>query len=156
MLDLYKKCCWIIIDCWEQQPLEDLSIVPNINELNYQVANNISNAITNLNIKHCLVSCNAPVMPQFKNLLNVKGNQKMLLEYMKTHNLKYLIYTGFHDGLCILYKEFTGAKYMSNHVDCFLKSDLVCSIPKLLKPPYLEPPEITIQYLNSQYFKGII
>jgi len=156
MNEIYNYACWIIVDCWEQQPLEDLKIVPNINERNYEVANNISNAISNLNIKHCLVSCNASVMPQFKNLLNVKGDQKMLLDYMKLHNLKSLIYTGFHDGLCIIHKEFTGAKYMYNHVDCFLKSDLVCSIPELFKQPYLEPPEITIQYLNSHYFKDVI
>ena len=154
MNDITTHACWIIIDCWENQPLEDIKIFPNINEKNYEVANNISNYI--VNVKHCVVSCNAPVMPQFKNLLNVKGDQKMLLEYIKTHSLKSLIYTGFHDGLCILYKEFTGAKYMSNHVDCFIKSDLVCSVPELLKQPYLEPPGVTIQYLNSQYFKGII
>lgn len=154
MNEITTQACWIIIDCWENQPLEDIKIVNNINEKNYEVANKISNYI--VNVKHCVVSCNAPVMPQFKKLPNVGGDQKMLLEYMKMYNLKSLIYTGFHDGLCILYKEFTGAKYMSNHVDCFLKSNLVCRIPQLFKPPYREPPEITIQYLNSQYFKGII
>lgn len=156
MLDLYKKSCWIIIDCWEQQPLEDLSIVPNINELNYQVANNISNAIDNLNIKHCLVSCNVPVMSQFKNLLNVKGDQKMLLDYMKLHNLTSLIYTGFHNGLCIVYKEYTGAKYMSKHVDCFLKDDLVCTVPELFKKTEIKSPEETILDLNLEYFKDVI
>ena len=154
MNEIHTQACWIIIDCWENQPLNDIKIVPDINEINYEVANKISNYL--VNVKHCVVSCNLPVMPQFKNLPNVKGDQKMLLEYMKTHNLKSLIYTGFHDGLCILYKEFTGVKYMSNHVNCFLKSDLVCSIPKLLKGPYLEPPEITIQYLNEKYFVDMI
>jgi hypothetical protein len=156
VLDLYKQSCWIIIDCWEQQPSEDLSIVPNINELNYQVANNIYNTITNLNIKHCLVSCNASVMPQFSNLLNVHRSQSMLLEYMQMFRLKSLIYTGFHDGLCILHKKYTGAKYMSKHVNCFLKQDLVCRIPELFKKTDVFPPKQTIAYFNKQYFKGII
>jgi hypothetical protein len=154
VIDLYKKSCWIIIDCWEQQPLKDLSVVPNINELNSQVANNISNAIVNLNIKHCLVSCNVPVMPQFKNLLNVHNSQSMLLDYMNRFQLTSLIYTGFHNGLCIVYKEYTGAKYMSKHVDCFLKNDLVCTVPELFKKNDV-PTEI-ISDLNKRYFKDII
>jgi hypothetical protein len=89
----YSHACWIIIDCWEHQPLEDVEIVPNINEINYKVADKISNAM--IRIKHCVVSCNAPVMPQFKNLINVKGDQQMLLDYMKMFNLKFLVYLSF-------------------------------------------------------------
>jgi hypothetical protein len=154
MNEITTHACWIIIDCWENQPLEDIKIVPNINEKNYEVANKISNYIAN--VKHSVVSCNTPVMPQFKNLLNVREDQKMLLDYMKIFNLKSLIYTGFHDGLCIVHKQFTGAKYMSKYVNCFLKNDLVCRIPELFKKTDINPPEITLQWINKKYFVDVI
>jgi len=50
---------------------------------------------------------------------------------MKQNNLHHIVYTGFHDGCCILHQEFTGAKYMSKIYSCYMKQDLICYVPEL-------------------------
>lgn len=127
---LHNHACWLIIDPWSKQPEEDIKICPDIEDRNAQTVLNISQYLKNC--KHWLVSTytNDIVIP-FQKLKNIKGNKIQLIDYMQKNNLCHLVYTGFHDGCCILHQDFVGAKYMSEIYSCYMKRDLICYAPEL-------------------------
>lgn len=127
---LHKHACWLIIDPWLKQPENDIQVCSDIEDRNAKIVLNISEYLKNC--KHWLVSTytNDIAIP-FQDLENIKGNQETLTQYMKSNNLDIIVYTGFHDGLCVFHQEFVGAKYMRQFYKCYLKKDLICYAPEL-------------------------
>lgn len=127
---LHNHACWLIIDPWSKQPEEDIKICPDIEDRNAQTVLNISQYLKNC--KHWLVSSySTDIALPFQNLNNIEGNKLSLINYMETNNIKHIVYTGFHDGCCIVYQDFVGAKYMSEIYSCYMKRDLICNVPEL-------------------------
>lgn len=147
---LHNYACWLIIDPFSKQPENDVKICPDIEDRNAETVLNISKYLKNC--KHWLVSTytNDIVIP-FQNLENIKGNKINLMNYMKQNNLHHIVYTGFHDGCCILHQEFTGAKYMSKIYSCYMKQDLICTVPELFVDTTIEKVPELLQDLSLKF-----
>jgi len=130
---LEQNALWMIMDPWYPHPWQhDVIADPLINERADTMVDKICQYLPSL--KHVKLSCpkRFPVHQKLSHIENIynetPGVQRgdiCVHEYMKQHNLKDIVYTGFHLGRCILRKE-TGAIQMNRYgYRTWQKRDLV-------------------------------
>lgn len=139
MESLEDNALWIIMDPWYPTPYQwDLDQYPNIDELNEVVLNKIVDYLPKL--KHVCISCPLTIKeddliktvtphPKVAHLHNLENSIYRLYLYMKKHDLKSIVYCGFHYGRCILDKD-DGAMTTSKFCDVWVKKDFCGLYPE--------------------------
>jgi hypothetical protein len=153
---LNRSALWIIIDPWLTSPnMADNLRDPDLDKRNETVIIKIADYLHRL--EHVLISCDWPVHPLVKHLDHIDGTCtdgtctdkkfQSLIEYTEKNNIKDIVYTGFHHGMCILYDTSVGAKKISLETDLslYIKRDLVGTVSWVDKN---EMDEISSPYAN--------
>lgn len=108
MNELFSTAAWIIMDPWSDVGMPDTIEHPNLNDHNFKTWIKIKKILPML--KHPIVSSNnhQKIYTELENIKNIGYDKNQLLSYLNTHNLKNIVYCGFHYGICILHRD-TGA-----------------------------------------------
>ena len=119
---LKKYACWLIMDPWEEQPMDENNH-QNSNEHNNITINKIVNYIPE--VRYWVISCDAfyPVAKKLNYLKNLCNNENQLHEHMTVNNLSAIVYVGLHHGLCILSRPL-GAVNQSKYYPCYVYKPL--------------------------------
>lgn len=131
---LNRSALWIIVDPWITSPYRaDNLRDPDLDKRNETVIIKIADYLHRL--EHVLISCNWPVHPLVNHLDHIDGTCtdskfQSLIEYTEKNNIKDIVYTGFHHGMCILYDQSVGAIKLSLETDLslYIKRDLVGTV----------------------------
>ena len=147
---LKKNALWIIMDPWYPTPYKhDLDRCPHIDDLNKIVLDKIIDYLSE--VKHKCISCEEystdgkkiHVHNEVSHLFDLKNNYSTLEFMMNVHQLRNIVYCGFHYGQCILNKP-DGAINTSKKFTTWVKKDLCCLFPGDMSPE--EADSITSKY----------
>ena len=139
LAELNETSVWIIMDPWEdQEKLFPQRLPPNtepgsLNRWNKLTMDKILAYLPQMKYP-LVVTTEIDKSPEvFQNLPYVqhypkKAGPVLIERHMEKHNLKNIIYCGFHENECIVNRR-TGYNHMSSVVDCYICKDLTCVYP---------------------------
>ena len=123
-----KNQLFLVMDPWHVQPGGVEPQYENtIDEHNNDVAIKIADYAKDISHRAISIPVENPVNPLLSDWI-VLNDAEAINEYMEAHHLTSIVYAGFHHGQCLLDRP-AGMKQMSNYHKCYLKRDLVCTLP---------------------------
>ena len=149
---LLSSALWIVMDPWTLQPGVDSG--HRINYINNYYCAMIAHYFDKFKIKHKCISLDEAQYersPYFKQYINM-WQRKQVINYLANYQIYSVVYTGFHNGLCIIDRE-TGVKNIRDLAQVYIKKDLVCTLGYTKDHKY--PFELRDNY-TEQYCSNII
>jgi hypothetical protein len=149
---LIDSALWVVIDPWDLQP--GLDPDHRINYINNYYCAMIDYYLNKFVIKHKCISLDEEKYTRssyFKTYSNMTLREQ-IIDYLSKYQLQNVVYTGFHNGLCIIDKD-TGVKSIKKDANVYIKKDLVCTLGYTVDHKY--PFELRDGY-NEKHCNNII
>jgi hypothetical protein len=137
--NLLVNSLWIIVDPWTNQEELLPAFVPDhlvpgeLNAWNKTVGDKITSYLPSMHHVIVYTDDKNTAPEELQNLDFVLHRPKnyaydSIVKYMKQHNLRSIIYCGFHEQECII-QRYCGYRNMQVHYECYICEDLVCPYP---------------------------
>jgi len=125
--NLTHDALWLVMDPWKQQPKVEPS--HRINYINNYFCAFIAYSLDHYKITHKCISLdeNRYVRSEYFLGFNNIFDEHLLEDYLDDNGLDKVVYTGFHNGLCIVDNP-TGAKNVRKFATTYAKKDCICTL----------------------------
>lgn len=124
---LIDNALWLVMDPWTYQPKVETN--HRINYINNYFCAFISYSLQKYKIRHKCISLDETkfVRSEYFSAYNNINDVQRMKDYLSRNSLNKVVYTGFHNGLCIIDKN-TGSKNIRKFATTYAKKDCICTL----------------------------